>query len=55
MIIPHWLIGLAIFAVVGSFIVFAFHQGQKVKPDKNKRHDDWVGQTGGGPPHSLDG
>jgi hypothetical protein len=48
MAIPHWLIGVAIFAVIGSFIVFAFRQGQKVKPDRNKDHNDWSRQTGGG-------
>jgi hypothetical protein len=54
MAIPHWLISLVIFALLGSFLVFAFRQGQGVKPDQNKKHDDWVGPTGGGPP-SFDG
>jgi hypothetical protein len=48
--IPHWLIGLAILLGAGAFIVFAFRQGQKVKPDANKRADDWMRQTGGGVP-----
>ena len=30
MAIPHWLIGLAIFAALGSFIVFAFRKGMNV-------------------------
>jgi hypothetical protein len=55
MVIPHWLIGLAIFAVIGSFIVFAFRQGQKVKPDPDKRQDEWMRHTGGGAPPSFDG
>jgi hypothetical protein len=51
MAIPHWLVGLAIFAGIGSLIAFAFRQGEKVKPDRNKDHDDWTRQTGGGGPH----
>jgi hypothetical protein len=50
MAIPHWLIGAAILATVGAFVVFAFRQGQQVKPDRNKRADDWTNQTGGGVP-----
>jgi hypothetical protein len=53
MFIPHWLIGIAIFAVVGGFLFFAFRQGQNVKPDKNKDPDDWIKQTGGGPPPTF--
>jgi hypothetical protein len=45
MAIPHWLIRLTIFLAAGAFIVFAFRQGQQIKPDRNKRADDW--QTGG--------
>jgi hypothetical protein len=45
--IPHWLIGLAIFVVFGGFIVVAFRQAERVKPDRNKNHDDWTRQTGG--------
>jgi hypothetical protein len=44
--IPHWLIGLAIFAGVGSFIVFTFRQGQQVKPDDRQYQGPSVG--GGG-------
>jgi hypothetical protein len=47
MAIPHWLIGLAILGVVGSFIVFAFRQGQRVTPDRDKNPDDWIRLTGG--------
>jgi hypothetical protein len=49
---PHWLIGLVIFVVIGGFIGFAFRQGEKVKPDRNKDPDDWVRQTGGSWPNS---
>jgi hypothetical protein len=48
MAIPHWLTSLAIFAVTAAFIAFAFRQGQKVKPDRNKDPDDWTRFTGGG-------
>lgn len=54
MAIPHWLIGLAILVVIAGFIAFAFRQGQQVKPDKNKDHDAWTRDAGGGPPHSFD-
>lgn len=55
MAVPHWLIGLAILLVVGAFVAFAFRQGQKVKPDRNKDPDDWSRITGGGGPPSFDG
>ena len=45
MVIPHWMIGVAIFAALGTFIVFAFRQGQSVKPDRNKDPNDWTRQT----------
>jgi hypothetical protein len=48
MAIPHWLISLGIFALLGAFIAFAFRQGLKVKPDRNKDPDDWSRITGGG-------
>jgi hypothetical protein len=48
MSIPHWLIGLATFVGLGGFIVFAFRQGQQVKPDPNKKQNDWMRQTQGG-------
>jgi hypothetical protein len=50
--IPHWLISLGIFALLGAFIAFAFRQGQKVKPDRNKDPDDWTRLTGGGGDHT---
>jgi hypothetical protein len=33
MAIPHWLIGLAILAALGSFIVFAFRKGRARRID----------------------
>jgi hypothetical protein len=30
MAIPHWLIGLSIFAALGGFVVFAFRKGMSV-------------------------
>ena len=48
MLIPHWVIGLAIFAGLAAVIGFAFRQGMQVKPDRNKDHDDWSRTTGGG-------
>jgi hypothetical protein len=49
MMIPHWLGGLVIFASVAVFIGFAFRQGMRVKPDRNKDPDEWTRSTGGGP------
>lgn len=40
--IPHWLIGLAIFGGLAAFVGFAFGQGLKVKPDRNKNPDEWA-------------
>jgi hypothetical protein len=54
MLIPHWAIGLAIFAGLTAFIGFAFRQGMQVKPDRNKNPDDWS-HTGGGPPSDGSG
>jgi hypothetical protein len=48
MLIPHWLIGLAVFAGLAAFIGFAFRQGLQVKPDRNKDPDEW--SKYGGPP-----
>jgi hypothetical protein len=54
MLIPHWVIGLAIFGALGAFIGFAFRQGLKVKPDRNKDPDEWArygaGTSDAGPP-----
>jgi hypothetical protein len=38
-------IGATILLAAAAFIVFAFRQGQKVKPDK--RPDDWTQRFGG--------
>jgi hypothetical protein len=53
--IPHWLIGVGIFGGLAAFIGFAFRQGLKVKPDRNKDPDEWaryggVPSDGGAPP-----
>jgi hypothetical protein len=48
--IPHWLIGLGMLALVGGFVSFAFRQGQRVKPDRDKDPDAWTRHTGGGGP-----
>jgi hypothetical protein len=49
MTVPHWLIGLVILALPAAFMVFAFRQGQKVKPDPNNRHEpaEWAGSGDG--------
>jgi len=52
MAIPHWLISLGIFAVLGAFIAFAFRPGQKVKPDRDKDPDEWQRYTGSGGDHT---
>jgi len=52
MAILHWFISLGILALLGAFIAFAFRQGQKVKPDRDKDHDDWTRHTGGGGDHT---
>jgi hypothetical protein len=48
MVIPHWLIGLAMLVVICAFIAFAFRQGQKVKPDRDKDPNEWTRSAGGG-------
>ncbi len=55
--IPHRLIGLAIFGVLAAFVGFAFGQGLKVKPDRNKDPDEWsrYGGTPSDNPTSSDG
>jgi hypothetical protein len=50
MLIPHWLIGVAIFAGLAAFIGFAFRQELRVKPDRDKDSDEWTRSAGGGPP-----
>ncbi len=47
--IPHWLIGIAIFGGLAAFVGFAFDEGVKVKPDRNKDPDEWS-RYGGTPP-----
>jgi hypothetical protein len=42
MLIPHWLIGVAIFAGLAAVIGFAFRQGMRVKPDRDKDPDEWT-------------
>ena len=42
MLIPHWLIGVAIFAGLAAFIGFTFRQGMRVKPDRDKDPDEWT-------------
>jgi hypothetical protein len=46
--ISHWLIPLEMFVLLGAFIAFAFRQGEKVRPDRDKDPDDLTGYTGGG-------
>ena len=45
MLIPHCLIGLAIFAGLAAFIGFTFRQGMRVKPDRDKDPDEWTGSA----------
>jgi hypothetical protein len=46
---------LAIFAGLAAFIGFTFRQGMRVKPDRDKNHDEWTGSAGGGPPSDDSG
>jgi len=55
MLIPHWLIGVAIFAGLAAFIGFTFRQGMRVKPDRDKDPDEWTRSAGGGPPSDYSG
>ena len=36
MLIPHWVMGLAIFAGLAAIIGYAFRQGMRVKPTETK-------------------
>jgi hypothetical protein len=45
MAIPHWLIGLAILAALGGFVVFAFRKGMSVSREDR---DDMGGLAPGG-------
>jgi hypothetical protein len=56
---PNWLPPLVALIVLVGFIVFAFRQGLKVKPDNDNR-DNWANYGGppdrhGGPPDSHGG
>jgi hypothetical protein len=41
-------IGLAALVLLVAFVVFCFRQGFRVKPDKNRRTEDWPNITQGG-------
>jgi hypothetical protein len=47
MTISLW-IGLGASLLLLGFVVFAFRQGMKVKPDKNRKTEDWFKITQGG-------
>jgi hypothetical protein len=53
--ISHRIIAVALFALIAAFAAFAFRQGFKVKPDRNKNPDDWTRLTGGGGGTGLGG
>jgi hypothetical protein len=40
---------------VAAFIGFAFHQGMRVKPDRNKDPDEWTRSNHGADPPSDGG
>jgi hypothetical protein len=48
MTISFWL-AIGAGALLLAFIVFAFRQGMKVKPDKERKVEDWPRTTLGGP------
>jgi hypothetical protein len=48
MLIPHWVIGLAILVGLAALVSYVFRQGMRVKPDRNKDYDDWSRTTRGG-------
>jgi cbb3-type cytochrome oxidase subunit 3 len=43
----QWL-GIALFLLFGVGIAFAFREGLKVKPDKDRKNEDWPRITLGG-------
>ena len=47
MTLHQWL-GVACTIVVIGFVLFAFRQGKSVKPDKNRKSEDWPNITQGG-------
>jgi len=42
------LLGLICVATIVGFVVFAFRKGFSVKPDRNRRTEDWPNSTLGG-------
>ena len=44
----QWWMGLAALVLLVGFIAFCFRQGLRVKPDNNRRTDDWSNITQGG-------
>ena len=47
MSLSPWM-GLAALVLLVGFIAFCFRQGFRVKPDKNRRTEDWSNITQGG-------
>jgi hypothetical protein len=43
------LLSIAVGLAFVAFIVFAFRQGLKVRPDTNRKNEDWPRITQGGP------
>jgi len=42
------LLGLLAVAVIVGFVIFAFRKSSGVKPDRNRRTEDWPNTTLGG-------
>ena len=47
MTMSQWL-GIGGLVILGAVIAFAFRQGSKVKPDRNRRIEDHVASPSGG-------
>jgi hypothetical protein len=51
----QWWLGLSSLVVIVAFVIFAFRQGSKVKPDHNNRNfspnDPGIGGDGSGGTH----
>jgi hypothetical protein len=45
--IGFW-IGLVLLAALAAFVVFALRQGSKVKPDPERKPEDWTNILPGG-------
>ena len=45
--IGDWVFGVPALLVLVGAIIFAFRQGEKVRPDQTKNPDDWKRDTGG--------